>query len=297
MSGIKNVIGREKIKIDLREYADILKNASEYAQLEIEVTIGISENGEIRAFNQRVANGASSLNPKYVFDSLIDGEFNHIACAAARNVAQNFGGKNNPLYLYGKEGLGKTHLLHAIGNEVLKNNPEKVVRYITGEQFSNEFRFCIMNDITRKFRRIYRAVDLLLIDDFQRFNRSAYSQEELLNTFVELINANKQIVIAGNCQPQNIEGLNKKILSRLPMTLVFGIKLPGFKEKINFLKKKAAMDGIIIPDEAVKYIARNIESNIGELKGGLAKVVAYAEVMGQDITVDLATEALKGIVK
>ena len=297
MNGFKNVIGREKIRIDLRRYANILKNASENAKLEIEITIGINDAGRIDLINQITGNCGLPLNPKYTFESMVDVDFNHVAYSAALEVARNLGNKFNPLYLYGNVGMGKTNLLQAIGNEVLKNNPEKKVLYTTGENFTRERINAIRDDANEAFRKKYRNVDLLLMDDFHDLCLKVCSQNEFLNTFDELKEANKQIVISCNCPPREIERIDGRLISRIAAGMIVEIKEPSLEERIALLQNMCAAEHIEISTDVLDYIAQNIDSNIRGMESGLAKVLAHAELTGMNITVYLATEALKGAIK
>lgn len=297
MSDIKNVIGREKIKIDLRKYVDVLKNASEDAQLEIEITIGINDADKIDLINHKTGNCGLPLNSKYTFESMVDRGFNHVAYGAALKVAKKPGDKLNPLFIYGNVGMGKTHLLQAIGNEVLKGHPEKKVLYTTAENFSRELINFIRDGATEAFRKKYRTVDLLLMDDIQTLGTKERCLEEFFNTLDELQRTNKQIVVSCDCPPRAVEGFDEEIISRMAAGMVVDIKAPALEDRVALLQKVCDAEHTEIAAEVLDYIAQNIASNIGELEGGLAKVVAYAELTGNKITVDLATEALKGTVK
>lgn len=238
---------------------------------------------------------SSSLNPKYVFETLVTASFNKLAYAAARNVAENPGQNYNPLFMYGGVGLGKTHLMHAIGHEVLKNNPEKRVLYITSEKFTNELINSIRDNTTEAFRQKYRNIDLLMVDDIQFLSKKERTQEEFFHTFNALHQANKQIVLSSDRPPKEIKTLEERLSSRFASGLTADIQTPDFETRIAILRKKTEVDSIDIPDEALEYIARRIDSNIRELEGALTRVVAYAGLTGERITTELVADTLKDV--
>lgn len=238
---------------------------------------------------------ASSLNPKYVFDTFVTGSFNRMAHAAALNVAKNPGKTYNPLFMYGGVGLGKTHLMHAIGHEVLKNNPDKRVLYITSEKFTNELINSIRDNTTEAFRQKYRNIDLLMVDDIQFLSKKIQTQEEFFHTFNALHQANKQIVLSSDRPPREIKTLEERLSSRFAWGMLTDIQVPDLETRIAILKKKALLENIDVPNDALIYIANRIDNNIRELEGALTRVVAYAELIGEKITTDLVADTLKDV--
>lgn len=239
---------------------------------------------------------SSSLNPKYLFETFVTGNFNKLAHAAALAVAKNPGTSYNPLFMYGGVGLGKTHLMHAIGHEVLKNNPNKRVLYITSEIFTNELINSIRDNTTEAFRQKYRNIDLLMVDDIQFLSKKERTQEEFFHTFNALKEANKAIVLSSDRPPREIQTLEDRLRSRFAGGMLTDIQPPDLETRIAILKKKALIDQIEVPNDVLIYIAGRIDNNIRELEGGLTRVVAYASLNGENnITTELAADALKDI--
>lgn len=237
----------------------------------------------------------ASLNQKYTFDNFVIGESNRFAHAASVAAAQSPGVAYNPLFIYGGVGLGKTHLMHAIGNYMLKNNPDIRVVYVSSETFTNDLINSIMNDKNSEFRNKYRNVDVLLVDDIQFIAGKESTQEEFFHTFNTLYDENKQIVLTSDKPPKDIPELEERVRSRFEWGLSADIQPPDLETRIAILKKKAELDSFVVSDEVMLYIAKNMKSNIRELEGALTKVVAYCTLSNQDVTIEQAQRALKDI--
>ncbi len=232
------------------------------------------------------------LNPKYTFDSFVIGKSNELAHAAALATAENPGKAYNPLFLYGGVGLGKTHLMQAVGNYVLSQNRSARVLYITGEKFTNELVFSIQSNKNEDFRAKYRNIDLLLVDDIQFISGKERSQEEFFHTFNELYENNKQIVISSDRPPKDLNPLEERLRSRFEWGLITDLSKPDYETRYAILRKKIESDKIIIDEEILSLIANKVESNIRELEGTLNKIVAMASLTNMPITMSLAERAL-----
>ncbi|SFH81768.1 chromosomal replication initiator protein DnaA [Pisciglobus halotolerans] len=233
------------------------------------------------------------LNEKYVFDTFVIGKGNQMAHAAALVVAEEPGTIYNPLFFYGGVGLGKTHLMHAIGHQMLLLNPDAKVKYVTSETFANDFINSIQNKTQEKFRQEYRNVDLLLVDDIQFFADKEGTQEEFFHTFNALYDDRKQIVLTSDRLPNEIPKLQERLVSRFAWGLSVDITPPDLETRIAILRKKANAERLEIPDDTLSYIAGQIDSNIRELEGALVRVQAYAAIQSQEISTSLAADALK----
>jgi chromosomal replication initiator protein len=238
----------------------------------------------------------SMLIPKYTFDTFVIGSGNRFAHAASLAVAEAPAKAYNPLFIYGGVGLGKTHLMHAIGHYVLEHNPSAKVVYLSSEKFTNEFINSIRDNKAENFRNKYRNVDVLLIDDIQFLAGKESTQEEFFHTFNTLHEDNKQIIISSDRTPREIPTLEDRLRSRFEWGLITDITPPDLETRIAILRKKAKADGLDIPNEVMLYIANQIDSNIRELEGALIRVVAYSSLINKDINADLAAEALKDII-
>ncbi|MFT5874520.1 MAG: chromosomal replication initiator protein [Clostridium sp.] len=239
---------------------------------------------------------SATLNPKYTFDSYVIGNSNRFAHAASLAVAESPAKAYNPLFIYGGVGLGKTHLMHAIGHYVLANNPKSKVVYVSSEKFTNELINSIKDDKNVEFRNKYRNVDVLLIDDIQFIAGKERTQEEFFHTFNDLHEANKQIILSSDRPPKEIPTLEDRLRSRFEWGLIADIQPPDFETRIAILKKKADIDNLSIPNEVLVYIATKIKSNIRELEGALIRIVAFSSLTNKEISIDLASEALKDII-
>src|SRR6185295_12822612 len=238
---------------------------------------------------------ADTLNPKYTFESFVVGNSNQFAHAAALAVADGGASSYNPLFLYGGVGLGKTHLMHAVGNLMRGRNPEVAVLYTSSEKFMNELVNPIRFEQTLDFRERYRNIDVLLIDDIQFLAGKERTQEEFFHTFNALYDAHKQIVISSDRTPKEIPTLEERLQSRFEMGLIADIQAPDLETKIAILKRKADDEQISLPDEVAMYIASQFKSNIRELEGSLIRLIAFASVSGRAIDLDLTKEVLAAV--
>ena len=235
------------------------------------------------------------LNPKYTFDRFVVGSGNRFAHAASLAVAENPAEAYNPLFIYGGVGLGKTHLMQAIGHFVHQRNPQTKILYLTSETFTNELISAIQQKKTYEFREKIRKVDILMVDDIQFIAGRDSTQQEFFNTFNELHNAGKQIILTSDKPPKDIQHLEERLCSRFEWGLVADIQRPDVDTRVAILREKAQREHIEAPDEVLQLIAGKIENNIRELEGGLTRLVAYSQLAGQPITVELCETALKEI--
>lgn len=239
---------------------------------------------------------STTLNPKYTFDSFVIGNSNRFAHAASLAVAESPATAYNPLFIYGGVGLGKTHLMHAIGHYILQNNPNSKVVYVSSEKFTNELINSIRDDKNEEFRNKYRNIDVLIIDDVQFIAGKERTQEEFFHTFNALHEANKQIILSSDRTPKEIPTLEDRLRSRFEWGLSADIQAPDFETRMAILKKKADVENLNVANEVMVYIATKIKSNIRELEGALIRIIAYSSLTNRDVTVELASEALKDII-
>ena len=238
----------------------------------------------------------SNLNSEYIFENFVIGESNRLAHAASVAVAES-PGIYNPLFLYGDVGLGKTHLMHAIANYILERNPNTKVLYASCEKFTNELITSIKEQKNREFREKYRKIDVLLIDDIQFIVDKTQTQEEFFHTFNDLKESGKQIIISSDRPPNEIETLTERLRSRFAGGLIADIKTPNFETRTAILEKKAETLNILIPKEVSQFIAKSVNSNIRELEGALTRVLAYSNLTGINLSVEVAENALKDIMQ
>lgn len=241
------------------------------------------------------ANHRSNINPTYQFDNFVEGKSNQLGKAAALQVAENPGGAYNPLFLYGGTGLGKTHLLHAVGNGIIKNNPNAKVVYMHSERFVQDMVKALQNNAIEEFKRYYRSVDALFIDDIQFFANKDRSQEEFFHTFNALLEGNHQIILTSDRYPKEIDGVEDRLKSRFGWGLTVAIEPPELETRVAILMRKAQESGINLPDEVAFFIAKRLRSNVRELEGALNRVIANANFTGRPITIDFVREALRDL--
>jgi len=234
----------------------------------------------------------TSLNSRYSFDSFVVGSSNELAYAACQGVVKNPGTKYNPLFLYGGVGLGKTHLMQAVGNEIKKHNPCKKVEYITSQSFTDEFMSSLSRKTTEAFKNKYLKVDVLIVDDMQFLAGKEKTQEEFFHVFNTLHQANKQIIISSDRPPKAIATLEERLRSRFEMGMTADIQAPDYETRAAILQAKAAAQGVMLPRDVVEFMARNIQQNIRELEGALTKLMAHCELHGLEPNIAAATAIL-----
>jgi chromosomal replication initiator protein len=260
------------------------------------VALSIDEAAVFESDAVAASHGQAGLNPRYTFDSFIVGSSNQFAHAACRAVAEAPSRSYNPLFIYGGVGLGKTHLMHAVGQYVLQHDRNLKLTYISSERFMNEMINAVRYDRIIDFRERYRTVDVLLVDDIQFLAGKEGTQTEFFHTFNALYDSQKQIVLSSDSPPHEIPSLEERLRSRFEWGLIADIGSPDLETKIAILKKKAEAEVVPLPDNVAIYIASKIKSNIRELEGSLIRLIAYASLTGQELTLALAQEVLKNII-
>ncbi len=235
----------------------------------------------------------SNVNAKHNFDNFVEGKSNQLARAAAKQVADNPGTAYNPLFLYGGTGLGKTHLLHAVGNGILAKKPDAKVIYMHSERFVQDMVKALQNNAIEEFKRYYRSVDALLIDDIQFFAKKDRSQEEFFHTFNALLEGNQQIILTSDRYPKEIDGVEERLKSRFGWGLTIAIEPPELETRVAILMRKAQEINIRLPEEVAFFVAKRLRSNVRELEGALNRISANANFTGRPITIDFVREALR----
>ena len=247
---------------------------------------------QARDITERVEN---NLNEGFVFESFVEGKSNQLALAASRQVAQNPGGSYNPLFIYGGVGLGKTHLMHAVGNELIATRRDARVVYLHSERFVADMVKALQLNAINEFKRYYRSVDALLIDDIQFFARKDRSQEEFFHTFNALLEGGKQMILTSDRYPKEIDGVEERLKSRFGWGLTVAVEPPELETRVAILMRKASQAGVTLPNEAAFFMAQRIQANVRELEGALKRVAASAQFTGRSISVDFVRETLKDL--
>ena len=297
------IITQNDIQKDMLEsrYVPVIRNTFSFlTNINYEVIV-VSEEGRrasgISPVQQTSFVSANcNINAKYTFDSFVIGDNNRFAAAAALAVAEAPGSAYNPLFLYGGAGLGKTHLMHAIGNEILTRNRGANILYVTSEKFSNQFINAIQENKNEMFRNKYRSIDVLLIDDIQFIAGKERTQEEFFHTFNTLHEEGKQIILSSDRPPRDIQLLEERLRTRFEWGLIVDISKPDYETRMAILKKKAILENIIIDDDILSNIATKVDSNIRELEGILKKLIAMASLENRPITIELSDKAIADVV-
>ena len=289
----------------LSKYLDLLTNTFNYLTNK-DCTVSIVSREELEAASNNSNNrpnieapinyATTNLNPKYTFSTFVVGNNNRFAHAAALAVAVGPAASYNPLFLYGGVGLGKTHLMHAIGNEILRNNKNSKILYVTSENFTNQLINAIKDNTNDQFRNKYRSIDVLLIDDIQFIAGKERIQEEFFHTFNTLYESGKQIILSSDKPPKDIQLLEDRLKSRFEWGIIADISNPDYETRLAILRKKAQLDNILIDDDILSTIATRIDSNIRELEGTLNKLIATASLTNNQITMEMAEKAINDIV-
>ncbi|WP_394252385.1 chromosomal replication initiator protein DnaA [Vibrio profundi] len=277
----------------IRTAADVAAASSAPAQLEARKPVHKTwDNDDVEVVD---INHRSNVNPKHKFNNFVEGKSNQLGLAAARQVAGNPGAAYNPLFLYGGTGLGKTHLLHAVGNAIVDGKPNAKVVYMHSERFVQDMVKALQNNAIEEFKRYYRSVDALLIDDIQFFANKERSQEEFFHTFNALLEGNQQIILTSDRYPKEINGVEDRLKSRFGWGLTVAIEPPELETRVAILMKKAEDHQIHLADEVAFFIAKRLRSNVRELEGALNRVIANANFTGRPITIDFVREALRDL--
>ena len=255
------------------------------------------KNEEQLGFQELNTDAEANLNPKYTFDTFVVASFNEVAHSAALAVSKSIGNLYNPLFIYGGVGLGKTHLLQAIGNETRKNNPAAKVQYLTSEKFANDYVLSIQNKTIHLFKEKYRKYNLLIVDDIQFFSDKLKIQEEFFHVFNALYEGNNQIIFSSDKPPQHIIGLEDRLKSRFEGGMMVDVSQPSLEERMAILRVKMQQRGYLIPDEIIDFIAQNIKDNIRELEGALNSVIGQSKIRGRTLVLADVEDILKRKIK
>ena len=283
-------------------YMDLLTNTFNFItnkKCKVFIKLNSEENNILNQIPSITTNKVllnSGLNPKYTFETFVVGSNNKFAQAAAMGVAETPGSKYNPFFIYGGVGLGKTHLMHAIGNQILRNIPNSKILYVTAETFTNQLINSLKDQATEKFREKYRNIDVLLIDDIQFIANKKSTQEEFFHTFNALYESGKQIVLTSDKPPKDIELLEDRLKSRFDWGLIADISNPDYETRLAILRKKAQIDNIIINDEILASIATRVDTNIRDLEGTLNRLIAKASLINSPITMEMAEKEINEVV-
>jgi chromosomal replication initiator protein len=283
------------------EYSSLIRSGIQdlglpVAQVMFEAQSGRETMPQAAVENTDLETRTSALNPKFTFDSFVVGACNQFAAAAAKSVAENPSRSYNPLFLYGGVGMGKTHLMHAIGRELTDRFATMRIIYTSSERFMNEMISCIRTDRMQQFHQRYREADVLLIDDIQLLGTKERTQEEFFHTFNELHDHQKQIVISSDSPPKEIPGLVERLRSRFEWGLIADIQPPDLETKMAILDKKAEAEGIQLPDDVRVFMASKTKHNVRELEGALVKLIAYSSLTGTPVNLQMAQQVLKHLV-
>lgn len=283
-----------------KEYSEDISEAIFNLRLpvrRIEYQVAVSNDGGSSVSSDGLFQGATvQLNPKFTFDSFVVGSCNQFAHAAAKAVASKPSRSYNPLFIYGGVGMGKTHLIHAIGRSLMEQFAGMRIVYTTSEKFMNQMINCLKGDRMSQFRDYFRSADVLLVDDIQIIGGKERTQEEFFHTFNDLYDHQKQIVIASDTPPKQINGLVERLRSRFEWGLMVDVQPPDLETKMAILDAKAEQEGVNLPEDVRIYIATKTKSNVRELEGALVKLVAYSSVTGEDVTLQMAQQVLKNVV-
>ena len=286
---------------------EILKNADESNDINIDLEVGShsfspptlktqTNPASTQSFSStRPVRYSNNLNPVFSFDTFVGGKSNQLARAASVQVSENPGNSYNPLFIYGGVGLGKTHLMHAIGHSILQRSPSSNIVYLHSERFVADMVKALQHNTINEFKRHYRSVDALLIDDIQFFARKERSQEEFFHTFNALLEGQHQVVLTCDRYPKEVDGLEERLKSRFGWGLTVAIEPPELETRVAIINKKASLSGITLPDNVSFFIASRFRSNVRELEGALNRVVANSNLTGNPITLDLVHDALKDL--
>lgn len=255
-----------------------------------------NESSQSSPYKEIANTSASGLNPRYIFDTFVIGKNNELAHAASVAVSKNPGTQYNPLFIYGGVGLGKTHLMHAVGNKKLQENPKAKVLYVSSEKFTNDYINAISQKRMDEFKRAYRGVDMLLIDDIQFISGKEGTQEEFFHTFNELKEANKQIIITSDRMPKDIPAIEARLVSRFEWGMIADIQAPDLETRMAILRTKTAKKGVVIDEEILYLIAESIVNNIRELEGALNRLMVYQQIENKVLTLEQTKQILAGMI-